>query len=236
VIEGITAALDQIDRAFGPRIGRTAPVEACSHCFTEDELAELSGPPALISEDNLFHAVFSWGSTLDDSVAWLRWVTPRLMRDMVLDGRLLDDEMLGVRLNKAGWREWPESERQAIEALCSALWRLTLASPVDEWTVTGALAFLVPLTRDVEPWLRIWTETPGRPADLKVAELWREWGDRILAGELDISVYAEGPNIAPDLADWLLRHGTARVAEGDLDELAAWSLAQLPLPEEERWR
>ena len=236
MIEDITQALDQIDRAFGPRTGRTAPVDGCSHCYTEDELAELSGPPTLISDDNLFHAVFSWGGTLDDSVAWLRWVTPRLMRDMVLDGQLLDDEMLGVRLNKAGWREWPEAERQAIEALCSAWWRLTLASPADEWPVTGALAFLVPLTRDIGPRLRIWTETPGRSADLKVAELWREWGLRILAGELDISVYVDGPNIAPDLADWLIHHGAARVADGDLDELAAWSLAQLPLPVDERWR
>lgn len=236
MIETVTQALDAVDRAFGSRTGRTAPIEGCRHCFTEAELAELAGPPDLIRAENLFDAVFRWGSTLDDSVEWLRWVTPRLMRDMLLDGQLLDDEMLGVRLAQAGWRDWPAQERQAIEALCVAWWRLTLTSPVDEWPVTGALAFLVPLTRDIGPWLEIWTETPGRPADLKVAELWREWGDRILAGELDISVYAKGPNIAPALADWLLRHGAARLTDGDLDELAAWSLAQLPLPAEERWR
>ncbi|MEY9928422.1 hypothetical protein ABH926_003061 [Catenulispora sp. GP43] len=234
--ETVAAALDGIDRAFGPRTGRTAPVDGCRHCYTEEELARLSGPAGQIAEAELFDAVFSWGNTLDDSVAWLRWVTPRLMRDMMETGQLLDDEMVAVRLHKAEWREWPPAERQAIETLCSAWWRTALAGPVDEWPVTGALAFLVPLTREIAPWLEIWTRTPGRSADLQVAELWREWGQQILAGELDISVYVDGPNIAPDLADWLLRHGAARLADGDLDELSAWSLAQLPLPAEERWR
>ena len=238
MIETVTQALDNIDRAFGPRTGRTAPVDGCRRCcFTEDQLAQLSGPVGQISDGELSHAVFSWGNTLDASVEWLRWVTPRLLRDMMEEGRLLlDDQMIGVRLNKAGWREWPSRERQAIEALCLAWWQETLAGPVDGGPPSMALDFLVPLTREIFPWLEIWTATPGRAADLKVAALWKEWGDRILAGELDISVYADGPNIAPDLADWLLRHGAARLADGDLDEPAAWSLAQLPLPEEERWR
>lgn len=236
MIETVAQALDQIDRAFGPRTGRTAPIDGCRHCFTEDELAELSGPPARIADANLFHAVFCWGGTLDDSVQWMRWLTPRLLRDMMANGSLLDDQMIGVRLNKAGWQEWPDAERQAIETLCSAWWQVALTGPVDEWSATGALAFLVPLTREIAPWLRIWTQTPGRSADLQVAELWQEWNEQILAGELDISVYADGPDIAPELADWLIRYGAARLADGDLDELSAWSLAQLPLPADERWR
>lgn len=237
MIESIDKALAGIDRAFGPRTGRTAPVDGCRRCcFTEAELAELSGPVGHIDDRNLFRAVTRWGGTLDDSVDWLRWVTPRLLRGMMENALLLDDQMIGVRLDKARWREWPAEERQAIEELCSAWWQQALTGPVDEWSVTGALEFLVPLTRETTPWLEIWTATPGRSADLHVAELWREWGRRILGGELDISVYAVGPNIAPDLADWLIRHGAARLADGDLDELSAWSLAQLPLPADERWR
>ncbi|WP_194895305.1 hypothetical protein [Catenulispora pinisilvae] len=87
----IAAALNEIDRAFGPRTGRTVPVDGCRHCFTEDELAELSGPVARISDGNLHHAMFSWGGTLDESVDWLRWVTPGLLRSMMESGALLDD-------------------------------------------------------------------------------------------------------------------------------------------------
>jgi hypothetical protein len=236
--ESIAHALDEVDRAFGPRTGRTAPVDGCrGHCFTDAELDELSGPVAEISEWTLFHAVSSWGNTLDGSVEWLRWVTPRLLRAMfTADTQLVDDEMLAVRLAAAGWRDWPGAERQAMEALCTAFWRAVLTGPADEWSASAALCFLVPLTGEIASWLRIWSGTPGRSADVQVAELWQQWDQDILSGELDVAVYQKGPNIAPELADWLLDHGMRRLAEGDLDELKAWSLAQLPLPPEERWR
>lgn len=232
----VAQALDQIDRAFGPRTGRTSPIDGCRHCFTEAELADLCGPPARIADSKLFHAVFRWGNTLDDSVQWMRWITPRLLRDMMQNAHLPDDELIGARLNKAGWQNWPPAERQAIETLCTAWWKTTLTSPVDEWSAPQALTFLVPLTRDLTPWLHTWTHTPGRPADLQIANLWHTWGQEILTGHLDISVYADGPNIAPALSTWLIHHATPRLAPGDLDELATWSLAQLPLPENERWR
>jgi hypothetical protein len=235
-MDTVAEALDEVDRAFGRRTGRTAAVDGCRRCcFTGAELDALSGPVAAIGDPALFHAVFSWGNTLDRSVEWLRWVTPRLLRGMA-EGQLIDDEMLACRLSAAGWREWPDAERDAIEALCAAYWRATLTNQAEECSATGALRFLVPLTGEIAPWLEIWSGTSGRGADLQIARLWREWGQDILAGELDVAVYAQGPNIAPELAAWLIGHGAPRLAEGDLDELSAWSLAQLALPPEHRWR
>jgi hypothetical protein len=45
-----------------------------------------------------------------------------------------------------------------------------------------------------------------------------------------------GFSVAPEVAAWLLRDGVHRLVEGDLDEMEAWMLDQLPLPPVERWR
>ncbi|MEV0251384.1 hypothetical protein AB0H76_32655 [Nocardia sp. NPDC050712] len=70
----VEAALAELDRAFGPRAGRTRPVDGCSHCFTPEELWRLSGPLEAIPEQELFRAMFSWGGTLDGGTEWMRWV------------------------------------------------------------------------------------------------------------------------------------------------------------------
>jgi hypothetical protein len=89
---------------------------------------------------------------------------------------------------------------------------------------------------ELVPWLTVWSATPGRPADLQVCALWQEWGQDLLAGQLDIGGYTPGANRAPDLAAWLVSHGAGRLRDGDLDEVSAWSLAQLAVPLGERWR
>jgi hypothetical protein len=228
--------LDQLDSAFGPRAGRTQPIEGCLHCFTPSALDVLSGPVDCIDGADLVRALSKWGGTLDASVAWMRWVAPRLLRGVV-EGTQADGELVAARLHAAGWAEWPDPEHQAVEALCVAWWRAVLSGGIDGASAVTALSFLVPLTGAVVPWLEIWSATPGRFADQQAGELWREWGYPVLDDELRVAIYAEGPNIAPDLAAWFRRGGARRaLAAGGLDELSAWSLAQLPLPAEERWR
>ncbi|MFC9897355.1 hypothetical protein ACFVMC_27010 [Nocardia sp. NPDC127579] len=203
------AALTALDRAFGRRTGRTRPIEGCSHCFSAEELRRLSGPLDAIPDSELFHAVFSWGSTLDDSVPWLRWIAPRLLRAVAEGGSALDPEMVGCRLYAARWRDWPEAE--AIRVFCETLWREALSDA--EGAPRLELCFLVPLTDTVEPWLAIWSQTSGAVADQHFRELWQAWGTAILAGRLDVCCYREGPNIAPVLRDWVLAESGHRALQ-----------------------
>ncbi|MEU8901008.1 hypothetical protein AB0C65_34440 [Nocardia sp. NPDC048505] len=223
--------LAELDRAFGVGVGRTAAIAGCSpHCFSAAELERLSGPLDRIPERELSRAVFKWGTTLDASVGWLRWVSPRLLRGVV--EKSSDAELVGCRMFVADWRSWPEAA--AIEGFCAGYWRAALSGA--GCSAVDALSFLVALTGAVEPWLRIWTEDAGPVADGHFRELWQRWAMEILGGELDVCVYRDGPNIAPALAAWVLAEAPARIRRGALDPGGEWLLAQLPLPPESRWR
>ncbi|GAB2678061.1 hypothetical protein GCM10027088_67000 [Nocardia goodfellowii] len=195
------------------------------------ELERLSGPVEEIAERELLRAVWKWGSTFDGGGEWMRWVAPRLLRWVGEDGAWIDGELVGCRLFAAGWREWAEAG--VIEKFCEALWRETLAG--SDRSVPVVLSFLVSLTDAVEPWLDVWSRTSGAAADRHFRELWREWGQQLLGGRLEVCCYREGPNIAPVLADWVIAEAPRRIRDGDLDEVSAWMLEQLPLPPDRRW-
>lgn len=231
----LDAALAGLDRAFGPRRGRIAPVDACTHCFDSEELAVLAGPVADIPERLFSHTIFSWGTTMDANVPLWRRLTPRILRQLA-DGTLhIDESFIARKFGEAGWRGWADDERHAVSEFCEAQFESALTAPSGPNAIT-VLPFVGGMYNGITHWLQAWSATHGRRADEQLAHLASWWMPDLLSGSLDISFSGELPDIAQELTAWLLAEAPSRLRGDDLSTEDAYCLSQLALPQAQRWR
>ncbi|MFF0298113.1 hypothetical protein ACFYST_32555 [Kitasatospora sp. NPDC004614] len=189
-------ALDRVDAVFAPYAEQ--PVDGCTYCYGEADLALLSGPVAGIP-DRLVDAVAAevpdhW----DDFPGLYRRLTPRILRSLALNGGGAGPAMVASRLLAAGWREWPE--RVAVERFLSAWWETVLRQPSGVRPI-DALELAVPLTGTLVPWLERWAQVGTGYAEEQLSAAVDRWLERRL--EVRFGFHEEF-DARPVLPEWLL--------------------------------
>ncbi|MFJ7000871.1 hypothetical protein ACIQWY_12925 [Streptomyces albidoflavus] len=211
----LTAALDALDLAFTDEEPFTAG--GCTYCYGEENFAELSGPPHLVSEDMVSAVAFEVPDHWDDFPRLYRRLTPRILR-AAATGRL-HVGAIASRLLQAAWTTWPVAQADALRAFWPTWWRATLhthpgAAPVPARDV---LSLITVATGTLCPWLGIWTSTWTASADAHLAEF---VDDVLFEGEItDLSMgFYDEYHATAELLPWLLTDIRDRIAEPRLDD------------------
>ena len=153
---------------------------ACRHCVSDADLRTLALPPPRIPRPTLDRYVAkcltTWGEPVD-----LKRLLPEVLTRLC-DGRLgPPDALVGARLRRAGWLDWPAAEAPAVRRTLRAAWLTTLAGAPAQGRapVTDRLGLITSAEDDLSPYLDLWEdrlESPGNPnarlaAVLHVADL-----------------------------------------------------------------
>ena len=214
--EQLTTALDALDRAFASE--RAFPVEGCTFCYTEQDLAELAGPVHLISDD-LIPAVAAEGPDhWDDFPRLYRRLVPRIVRPMVTGELHVDEELIATRLVQAGWTTWDPPLAEALRDVWVTWWRSALDThPGGPVSVRDILGVITVTTGSMRPWLDTWAATRTPAADAQLADLVH---DVMFEGEItDLHLgFHEEYHATPELLGWLLTDVRDRVIDPRLDD------------------
>ncbi|MCX4446898.1 hypothetical protein ACFWNC_25235 [Streptomyces sp. NPDC058369] len=214
--EQLMTALDALDRAFAPE--RPFPVGGCTFCYAEQDLAELSGPLHLISED-LIPAVAAEGPDhWDDFPRLYRRLVPRIVRPLVTGRLHTDPELIASRLVQAEWTAWDPPLVDALRDVWVTWWRSVLDThPGGPVPIRETLGLVTVTTGGMRPWLDIWAATRTPAADAQLADL---VDDVMFEGEitdLHLGFYDEY-HATPELLGWLRTDVRDRVDDPRLDD------------------
>jgi hypothetical protein len=167
---GVTAALWGLDAAFVDHPPRMV-LEGCSHCHGVVRVAD-ADPFAL---------ALGLGVTIGRP-SDVRALTPWLMRQVVLDGRI-DLHTVLSRIAEY-WRDWTERERSAVRDVVEAMWVAALDSRPEELTAVAFLDGASGLEESPHRLLEIWEYKDTASADEHLAELVVDtfYGARVPAG------------------------------------------------------
>lgn len=159
-------ALTDLAEVFGVYPFRPG-MPACNHCVSDADLRTLSLTPGRIPRPALDRYVTksltTWGEAAD-----LKRLLPEILTRLC-DGRLAPpDALVGARLRRAGWLEWPAAETPAVRRTLRAAWLSTLATAPAEGRapVTERLGLITAAENDLGPYLELWEdrlESPGNP-------------------------------------------------------------------------
>ncbi|MGW4181525.1 hypothetical protein ACWEK2_05160 [Streptomyces albidoflavus] len=213
----LTAALDALDLAFADEEPFTAG--GCTYCYGEENFAELSGPPHLVSEDMVSAIAFEVPDHWDDFPRLYRRLTPRILRAAATDTLHVDVEVIPSRLLRAAWTTWPPAQAAALRDFWPTWWRATLHTHPDAAPISAreVLSVITVATGTLRPWLDIWTSIWTASADAHLAEF---VDDVLVESEitgLEMGFYGEYHATA-ELMDWLLTDIRDRVHEPRLDD------------------
>ncbi len=189
--QGVIAALAAVDQAFSDR-RLSDPMSYCD-CCTDPAFVErlASTPRDQISEEDMAGVAGSLLYTLGDTNDF-RYFVPRFCSDSI-GSPLYDVDAVFARFRRAGFDDWPDSQRSAVRRLLAAHWRFALlteprhdlSSMQDPWLVTlECIACL----GDVEHALNAWESSYAASADARLLELL----ERVDVGESSISIVGVG--------------------------------------------
>ncbi|PKA36506.1 hypothetical protein [Streptomyces sp. SM8] len=213
----LSAALDALDLAFVDEEPFTAG--GCTYCYGEENFAELSGPPHLVSEDMVSAVAFEVPDHWDDFPRLYRRLTPRILRAAATDTLHVDVEVIPSRLLRAAWTTWPPAQAAALRDFWPTWWRATLHTHPDAAPISAreVLSVITVATGTLRPWLDIWTSIWTASADAHLAEFVDDVLVESEISDLEMGFYGEYHATA-ELMDWLLTDIRDRVHEPRLDD------------------
>ncbi|HEX7132058.1 MAG TPA: hypothetical protein VF228_05750 [Iamia sp.] len=144
-----------------------AAMPVCPHCVADDDLRLLGRHPQRIPgpllDRYITKSLITWGEVAD-----LKRLLPEIL-DRACAGRLgAPEPLLGARLRRAGWLDWPAAEAPAVRRTLRAAWLTTLsASPgPGQPPAMSRLGLIVTAEDDLSSYLDLWEdrlEAPGNP-------------------------------------------------------------------------
>jgi hypothetical protein len=139
----------------------------CGHCVSEDDLRTLGRHPQRIPTPLLDRFVakslITWGAEPD-----LKRLLPEIL-DRAFAGRLgAPEPLVGARMRRAGWLDWPAAEAPAVRRALRAAWLTTLSTGPGPGRppAMSRLGLIVTAEDDLSPYLDLWEdrlEAPGDP-------------------------------------------------------------------------
>ncbi|GAA2750589.1 hypothetical protein GCM10010440_59460 [Kitasatospora cinereorecta] len=204
-------ALHTLDTAFAAISEPSFTVGGCTHCYTDTDLAALTGPASLVPQELISSVAAASVDHWDDFPALYRRMTPRIIRSLVTGQLHVDHGLVASRLLAAGWRHWPAPERDALENVWHVWWQSALHEHPAGRHITDVLETVSVSTGTLAPWLAIWSATRTETADRHLADAldgWLRWGE---LADLRLGFYNE-LHAASELLPWLLS-----IEEGRID-------------------
>ncbi|MGN6693593.1 MAG: hypothetical protein ACTHN0_05400, partial [Aquihabitans sp.] len=211
----IESAAAQLYAAFAP-IRPSSPVEHCSHCVSDADLAALDAPVASISPEAVSRFVLkagtTWGGPED-----LRRLTPRVLT-LAADHRLnVSRSLVWQQLRAAGWQTWPRTEVDAIgRFLIAEFTRLLRVPPRPAHVAHRWLAQVSTGIDDLSGFLTVWHDSMGPLPDpsiqlTAVGHLVELLTSSPLRPDLPatmVDVFPQNPAVAQQVTDFLVGPGT----------------------------
>jgi hypothetical protein len=216
--QALQDTLDTLDAAFAPISQRLFTVGGCTHCYGQADLDALGGPVDRVPEDLIPHVAAEATDHWDDFPALYRRMTPQIVRLLAM-GRLHSDHgLIASRLLAAGWRDWPPTEREALEKVWHAWWRSALHDYPGTDPITSVLETISVSTGSLAPWLDIWAETRTEAADKHLRDAVHRWLLRGKLADLRLGFYDE-LHATPELLPWLLNSAHGRIDAAQFSEV-----------------
>jgi hypothetical protein len=144
-----------------------AAMPVCPHCVSDDDVRLLGRHPqripATLLDRYLTKSLITWGEDVD-----LKRLLPEIL-ERACAGRLgAPEPLLGARLRRAGWLEWPAAEAPAVRRALRAAWLDTLSTGPGPGRppAMSRLGLIVTAEDDLSPYLDLWEdrlEAPGNP-------------------------------------------------------------------------
>ncbi|MHC0432363.1 hypothetical protein ACX6XY_19590 [Streptomyces sp. O3] len=213
--EQLMTALDALDHAFASE--EPFLVTGCTHCYGEQDFAELSGPPHLIADDLVSSVAAEVPDHWGDFPRLYRRLVPRIIRPLVTGQLHVDEELIASRLVQAGWTTWDVPLTEALRDVWSAWWQSTLHTHPSPVPVRESLSLITVATNSLRPWLNTWTATHTPAADAHLADLVDDVMFEFEITDLRMGFYGEYDATA-ELLGWLLTDVRDRVADARLDD------------------
>ncbi|MER5829964.1 hypothetical protein ABT116_03885 [Streptomyces sp. NPDC002130] len=211
----LMTALDALDGAFASQ--EPFPVAGCTHCYGAKDLAELSGPLDLMSDDLVSAVAAEVPSHWDDFPRLYRRLTPRIVRAAVTGRLHVDENLIASRLREAGWTTWDAPLAQALHEVWSAWWRATLHTSPSPVSVRETLSLITVATGTLRPWLDTWTATRAPAADTQLADFIDDVLIEYEITDLHMGFYDEY-DASKELLSWLLNDVRDRADDTRLDD------------------
>jgi hypothetical protein len=227
---------EAIDRLYVAFAGEARPRELqhCPCCISDEQIDELlmSGNrrtlPANAVADYASHALTTAGTVAD-----FRYFLPRVLEVALSDTpEWIDLELVCGRLRTAGWTQWSDEERQAVQHLLKVLWEQTLHAFPSRLALDTVLCAIGNAEDDLTGYLGAWStalRTGEAAPALHLSDL-VSWSARVVNGRWRMR-NAYWDNRDGQVAAWLAAESTreAVVAGFDaaVDEPALEALAEL---------
>jgi hypothetical protein len=178
--------VDAVDLAFGA-VHEVGEVAGCLNCYSESELAVLSGDAWLIPDElvRLFAQEGQDHWQRDQYGPLWRRLAPRIVRLVPVHDGTVDVGLLlrGLGPLGCGLDQWPAGQRAALlEALgCAVDVALVDGRPADD--VVELLGAVSHVDHDLAPWTRRLDTLQGPRADAGLVRLAAHWAVNVLWGE-----------------------------------------------------
>ncbi|MFJ4539778.1 hypothetical protein ACIP39_27995 [Streptomyces tibetensis] len=211
----LMTALDALDVAFASE--EPFPVSGCTYCYGAEDLAELSGPLDLISDDLVSAVAAEAPSHWDDFPRLYRRLTPRVIRAAVTGRLHVDENLIASRLREADWTTWDAPLAQALHEVWSAWWRATLHTSPSPVSARETLSLITVATGTLRPWLDTWTATRSPAADSQLADFIDDVLTEYEITDLHMGFYDEY-DASTELLSWLLNDVRDRADDARLDD------------------
>lgn len=117
-----------------------------------------------------------WAMTTVGDVDDYKHFLPRILELAVVDRRWhgLDPPIIAGKLNRGGWRTWPQEEQAAVRALFAGAWRHGSEQHPDEFDPSGWLCGIAIIDSDLDAALGAWLSSTSPNAVLQLAEFFRK--------------------------------------------------------------
>ncbi|HEU5150698.1 MAG TPA: hypothetical protein VFU19_09385 [Iamia sp.] len=145
-----------------------ASMPTCAHCVDADEVRLLGRHPERIPDAVLDRfmakSLITWGDDVD-----LKRLLPEVL-SRACAGRLsVPEPLIGARMRRAGWLDWPAAEAPAVRRTLRAAWLSTLSTGPGPGRAPAMsrLGLIVTAEDDLAAYLDLWEdrlEAPGNPA------------------------------------------------------------------------
>lgn len=158
--------------------------------------------PASGMEAYAFHAI----TTVGDE-ALLRYTLPRLLELLAHRELVVDEAIVLGKLELAGWRTWPEAEREAIGDFFDAWWVSVLRTPVDvpDWRTENILCGLAQTNLSLSRFLVAWETAAERTATDHLASIVNALYDSERGEFITENFWDDRPGQGAQVRIWLTR-------------------------------
>lgn len=144
-----------------------ASMPTCPHCVEPHEVRLLGRHPEripdIVLDRYVSKALITWGEDVD-----LKRLLPEILA-RACAGRLgAPEPLLGARMRRAGWLDWPAAEAPAVRRTLRAAWLTTLSTGPGPGRppAMSRLGLIVTAEDDLSAYLDLWEdrlEAPGNP-------------------------------------------------------------------------